>query len=542
MTGISTAFLPLGRPRRIIFLLILLWIGMTMGALFLRPVILAGEQKILSEAWWAWQTLDWFDTRNFGITGIIQLTWLVTGVAEWSARLIIPVIGLLTLWPLVSISRSLWPDEPKLPLIVGIMWFGSGAYVIYTGLISQDLLVVFLVLLLIQNQLALVAGYTNQTYRLIKSFLILFMVFIFSGLYGLVLSLIPVLMASWVHVDRLHMKHKIYLGFTGFLYILAILLGAFIILIAAGNQIWSKYLSIATDIKDALIRDAVMLPFVLFPWLWWPRLWRLFRKQPYFWYQRPIIYMTLSALGVISTIFFLPAQHFSVLAPIVPFLGVVAAKACSLLQDRQRDFHALIPSLFLILFGIIAFLLNMIPLAHVDVVFFEMIGTGLPLWLDGFSWASGFILLGGGYILAQISPRRFMSQISQLAFLPFIWGMAINIEFYFSLNKFFDTQTTAKNIAERQRQGQAIAVMGPYNYQFDLSARLRVPLPALLSVQQAVDWSINNPQGLVIMYYDGGPFLAAVPERVAWGGQYQIIFWSSAKIFATRGAVLNNYR
>jgi len=47
---------------------------------------------------------------------------------------------------------------------------------------------------------------------------------------------------------------------------------------------------------------------------------------------------------------------------------------------------------------------------------------------------------------------------------------------------------------------------------------------------------------LILMYYDGNPFLAAVPEYVSPGGKYQIIFWSAVKVLATKGKVLDNYQ
>lgn len=530
--------------KKMFLIIAILGSGSILTGLFFRPIILATEQNFLSEIWWAWQNQAHIQHGSLSFFGqMIYAVWLITGVSDWVTRLIVPIFAVGTLFPLMAICRHLWPQEAKLRAICCIVWMGSGGYMVYVGVITQDFVTIFL------NLWATRAAFDflDQKGRWSKFqvFLALLGLFLISGWYGLIGVFLPILGAWRIKKDKspITLNWPNYAKEVAGLYLLTITVGIWVILLFMGNQRpWGGYYDYQ-ELWALLKRDFFLLPLLLFPWLWWPRLWRVMRTEPNLWRERQVTYCLTGVGGGVLAIYFLPKQEFSPFLPLLPFMAMIVARGCCLLKDRVRDFHAIIPALVPLIFGIVALLFNMIPLAHLDVVWYEMTGTaGLPIWLEGTSWGAGAILLGGGYLVAQISPRRSFSQVTQLAFLPLISVTAINLEFYFSLNKFFDTQETAHIIANRQQQGQEIAMMGTHNRQFDFLGRLQQQIPALLSTKEALGWAVGNPQGLILMHYDGNPFLAAVPEYVFPGGQYQIIFWSAVKVLATKGKVLDNYQ
>lgn len=528
--------------KKIFLITAILGSGSILTGLFFRPIILATEQIFLSEVWWAWQNPPPINHGSLSFFGqFIYAVWLITGVSDWVTRLIVPIFAVGTLFPLMAICRHLWPQEAKLRAICCIVWMGSGGYMAYVGVITQDFVTIFL------NLWATRAAFDflDQKGRLPKFQVLLALLglFLISGWYGLIGICLPILGAWRIKKDKSPLNWPNYAKEIAGLYLLTITVGIWVILLFMGHhRPWGGYYG-HQDLLTLLKRDLFLLPLLLFPWLWWPRLWRVMRTEPNLWRERQVTYCLTGVGGGVLAIYFLPKQEFSAFLPLLPFMAMIVARGCCLLKDRVRDFHAIIPAVVPLILGIVALLFNMVPLAHLDVVWYEMTGTGgLPIWLEGTSWGAGAILLGGGYLVAQISPRRSFSQVAQLAFLPLICVAAINLEFSFSLNKFFDTQETAHTIATRQKQGQKIAMMGNHNRQFDFLGRLQQQIPALLSTKEALGWAVGNPQGLILMYYDGNPFLAAVPEYVSPGGQYRIIFWSAVKVLATNGKVLDNYQ
>lgn len=528
--------------KKMFLIMAILGGGAILTSLFFRPIILTNEQNLLSKVWWAWRQPVLLNQDPLSFFGqIIYMVWLITGVSEWATRLIIPIFAIGSLFPLVAICRHLWPQEAKLRSICCILWMGSGGYMIYADVITQDFVTIFLNLWAISATF----NFLDRTGRLpkLQVFLAILGLFLISGGYGLVGSFLPILGAWSIKKNKTLFQWQNYVKEIAGLYFLAGTLGIWIILLWMGNQQpWGGYYD-HQGLLALLKRDLFLLPLLLFPWLWWPRLWRVIRTGPNLWHEEQIRYCLAGLGGWVLAIYFLPKRELSAFLPLLPFMAMIGAKACCGLKDRIRDFHAIIPALVPLIFGISALLFNMVPLAHLDVVWYEITGmAGLPNWLEGTSWRAAAILLGGGYLIAQISPRKSFTQVIQLSLLTLIWVAAINLEFYFSLNKFFDIQETAYAISARQQQGQEIAMMGNRNRQFDFLGRLQKPIPALLSIEDALNWAVDNPQGLILMYYDGNPFLAAVPEYVSPGGQYPIIFWSAVKVLASQGKVLENYQ
>jgi hypothetical protein len=229
-----------------------------------------------------------------------------------------------------------------------------------------------------------------------------------------------------------------------------------------------------------------------------------------------------------------------VLLPALALAGLIVAHALGSAPEKARDFHAALPGLPLLFIGFVFFLLNIVPYAHLDAVWRRVLGdSSLPIWLGGISLGAGLLLLGGGYLLAQLTPRPLAHRILQVALLPVLMASALNIEFIGSLHSFFQLRPLAEKIHDLQAAGQPIAIYGHYDGGFDLAGRLSAP-PILLTDANSVQrWAAANRSGIVVAYFAGSTLrLPAQPLELAAAGDRWAALWPAAVIVETDGRVL----
>ena len=91
-----------------------------MAGLMLRPLTAIDETRYLAVAWEMHQSGNWLvPTKNFALYSdkppllfwAINLVWLLTGVSEFAARLVGPVLGCVALWLTAVLGRRLWPED-----------------------------------------------------------------------------------------------------------------------------------------------------------------------------------------------------------------------------------------------------------------------------------------------------------------------------------------------------------------------------------------------------------------------------------------------
>jgi len=98
-------------------------------------------------------------------------------------------------------------------------------------------------------------------------------------------------------------------------------------------------------------------------------------------------------------------------------------------------------------------MLNIIPVAHLDAVWQRLFESDLPVWLGGISLASGITLLSGSYLLALLTPRPGLARLVQLALLPVLLALTVNLEFEISLRPFFDLGRWPRGSSRWRRGG-----------------------------------------------------------------------------------------
>jgi hypothetical protein len=286
--------------------------------------------------------------------------------------------------------------------------------------------------------------------------------------------------------------------------------------------------------------SVALLPLALYPWFWWRTLWRNAALGWRGGAEPGVRFALMAALAGLAAALATGNGQADALLPMLPPLALLIARAVDE-ETQPREFHALLPGLLALCAGLIAFLFNIVPAAHLDVVWRALIDENgsTPIWLGGISLVPGLMLLGGGYFVAQITPRQTRAALVQLALLPALLVASLNLEFIFTIRDFFDLRPIADRIHMLQNEGRAVAYFGPYKGQFDFPGRLQEPLTVLRRTQDALFWAAANPDGVVVAAFQGS--LNHLPPRslyVGRAGDTLAALWPAPVVLDTGGAVL----
>jgi hypothetical protein len=277
---------------------------------------------------------------------------------------------------------------------------------------------------------------------------------------------------------------------------------------------------------------------MFYPWVWWPSLWRALRRT----LRRPdaarLEVCGLAALVIVAATL-IGGRQTSDLLPVLPPLALVAARLWSSHAGKAKDFHAALPGLLALFVCLFFFMLNIVPVAQLEAVWRRLFEADLPIWLGGISLASGITLLTGSYLLALLTPRGAMARLKQLALLPVLLALTVNLEFALSLRPFFDLEPMARQIRTLQDAGHPVAVFRFYAGEFDAVGHLRQPPTLLDDLPAALAWAAAHADGVVVSFFRGG--VLHLPEQPIYLGHadtHRAALWSSATVIASDGAVL----
>jgi len=525
-----------------------IWLALLVGGLVARPPLAPVESRLLSAAWRTWVEAEgpfaFADQPPLPIW-LIHLGWAVLGVSETWARLVAPLFALGALLLIAPLARLLWPERPDGAPLAAIVFAGSGVFAAYSSLsVLAWPLVCFALVGLVGIALA-GSGRPAPGWALLGAGIGLG--FLATASLAPLLLLVPVALLGPVWLERAPDGGwgAWYAGLSG-----AAALGAAIalawLLPAAGGDV-----AAAGDIVLAPPGDPsgaaqpwygaiVFAPLALYPWLLWQTLWLAGRWQ----FRRlgeggSRFCLLAAAAGLAAALTLGEGQAQDLLLPL-PALALLAARLLTAADSRPTDFHAVVPGLIALLVGLVFFLLNLVPVAHLDAVWREFIGdSGLPLWLGGISLVSGLTLLGGGYLLAQMTPRELTAGAVQLALMPALLATTLNLEFAVSLRRFFDLEPVARQIHALQQAGRPVGVYGAYGGEFDFPGRLERPLAVLADRGTAVLWAADNETGVVVSYFKGSVLRLPVrPLYLGTVGDSRAALWPAGAVQATDGAVL----
>lgn len=502
--------------------LVIFWAILTFTSLYLRPLFPIDETRYAAVAWEMWTRGDFLVPHLNGETyshkppllfWLMQLSWRVFGVNDWSLRVIAPLFSLASIFLSSSLASVLWPERKQIAEITPFILLGSFFWMIYGTLTMFDIMLSFFVLL------GVYAVAIMCRYGLSRKRTLLLGIAIGGGVLTkgpvILLHLLPLaLIAPWRlrQSDEGNDRRSWYLAVLW-----SVLIGAAIALCwaipagMAGGVVYRNAIFLGQTsgrLVDSFAHKLpwwwylTHLPIILLPWLFLKPLWKGMAGVDYS--DFGCRFCLLWGLPVFIAFSLVSGKRIHYLLPLMPLAALLFAWALSRIQADWRRYQIGAASIY----GIIGLALICLP------------------WLNSrLSWSSELsslsILWGLPLLISALSAPliktesvekwvRFVCLTGIVAALMLAGG-------YFQIFGFrYDTAPTAQKIAGLLAENREVAFFGnKYHGQFHFSGRLTQSLALISSRKAVIEYANAHPSGFILVeYQDQLPdLLAAMTYR-----------------------------
>lgn len=477
---------------------ILAFAAVAVAGVILRPAVPVDETRYLSVAWEMHANGNWLvPTKNFELYTdkppvlfwMINLVWLLTGISEFSARLVGPAFAVLSLILTGRLARSLWPGDTAVSGRAVVALAGMLAFSFYGSLTMFDAALtaatvagVFAVLRAVdtgQRRYWVVLGAAMAAGGLIKGPVILF-------------HLLPVALLAPLWARE---RANVTWGQA---------LGGVLLAISSGLALVALWLVPAVITGGQEYRDAILwtqsagrlstsfahakpwwffialLPVILFPWFLVPALWRAAFRQDW---SDPALRLCLVWAGVALILFSATSgKQMHYLIPELPAAALIIARMA------PERFSTWIPAAIhvaIALFGI-AVVAGLIDLGRHGNLFEPL--TAVLTWAIVVIGVCLFSIRAGG-----LTGGLILSLGVILAF-NLLFGLTVSRSAY-------DSHQMAAAIAPHEETG--IAFYGQnYHSEFTFAGRLTSHIANPMTIDELNAWTEVHPEGIVIARLD----------------------------------------
>ena len=484
----------------------LLWGLLVVTGLACRPLIPVDETRAVSVAWEMWQRGDFLVPHLNGeayshkpplLQWGMHLGWFLTGVNQWTSRLVAPLFGLASLFLTGALARRLWPERPETHSLAPLILVSFPVWALWTTLTLYDMLVAFFALLGLLGIWRSARG-EPRIGELLTG------IAIGGGVLSkgpvVLLFILPAgLLAPWWLETRPEQGwRRWYLGLLG-----TVLLGALLALawaipaaLAGGEEyrhaiFWGQS---AGRIANSFAHRrpwwwyAAMLPALLLPWgfrfsLWRERRWTTFAADAGLRFCLTQVVAVLLLLSLIS------GKQIHYALSVLPSAALMLARLLPESPERWvRIDQTVLGGVFL---GLALLLIGLPKVLGAENPVREIITSAPPIAPLGI----GAI----GVLLILKRSRGSMPSLTAYALVGFM--MAAHLVYRAGKGPEDDMQPMAARLAELQAQGAAIAYWGKYSGEFQFLGRLRKPLEVLLSRRELTDWLAAHPDDYVLIVH-----------------------------------------
>ncbi|MGJ0484042.1 MAG: ArnT family glycosyltransferase [Methylomicrobium sp.] len=496
-----------------------IWAILVGLGLYARPLLPVDETRYAAVAWEMWQRHDFLVPHLNGelyshkpplLFWLMQLTWLLFGVNDWSLRLISPLFALGTVYLTGAMARVMWPERKAIADMAPIMLLGSGFWIVFSTLTMFDMMLAFFAALGIYSLLKLAhAGLTLPRWLLLG-------VAIGGGVLSkgpvILLHLLPVaLSAPWWQGDSQpgsYWRH----WYTGLVF--SILLGAAIALCwaipagIAGGEVYRNAIFWGQT-QGRLVESfahnlpwwwyAQFMPLLLLPWLLMKPIWQGLKTLS----LKDTGLRFCAAWGVPLFIVFslISGKRIHYLLPMFPLLVLVLARATEEIHHRQIDWQrpnqwgavllALIGSVM-----VIASRLNGLTPRYAELALLS------PLW--------GICLWIVAVWLWKYQARSAQESIFTVSIATVLTLLVISSAFFSVRGDRFDMRSTGATVAEILNQNKEVAYLNDvYHGEYQFSGRLTKPITTFSSLKQPRQWMLEHPDDYLLINYQNDADLPA---------------------------------
>jgi len=503
-------------------------LALALLALWARPLLPIDETRYLAVAWDMWAHGQWLVPHLNGapyadkpplLFWLFHLGWALFGVNDWWPRLVPALFAAGSTWLTARLAVLLWPpggagvppgvDSRRLAAVAAVVLAACLLWTLYATLVMFDMVLAFFAVLGVYALARCWRRGRARDWALLGAAIGLGV--LAKGPVILLHVLPAALLAPWWSAGRLGpTRARWYLGVTG-----AVALGAIIALAwalpaaQAGGPAYAHAIfwgQTADRVVDSFAHRRPwwwylpLLPVFLFPWLLWPPLWRALRHWPREQSRGDTgLRFCLAWLAPALLAFSLVSgkqPHY--LLPLVPGFALLAARLLiagplGARNERGRWYDGLALAGVAIALG--TGLLVVLERAPALAAWPDWVARASP------AWGVLLIVAGAALLLLARLPRR--RQLWAVAPLSGLLVVVLYAGLMHPLYARYDLRPAAREIADLQRQGAPVALVGAYYGEYQFLGRLRRAL-TVLHPERAGAWARNHPRGFVLVYYARG--------------------------------------
>ncbi|MFZ2407737.1 MAG: glycosyltransferase family 39 protein [Methylobacter sp.] len=501
--------MPQSLPARL--WIFLLWGVLTAASLYVRPLFPVDETRYAAVAWEMWLRNDFLVPYLNGETyshkppllfWLMQLSWWLFGVNDWSLRLISPFFSLATVYLSGAVAGALWPERQRVEALTPLLLLGSFFWMIYSTLTMFDMMLAFFALLGIYSVLKLVDSGLSSKYWMLLG------IAIGGGVLSkgpvILLHILPAaLLAPWWLGQKtagFRWKHW-YLGL-----IAAVLIGAVIALCwaipagIAGGETYRKAIFLGQT-SGRLVESFAhrlpwwwyleILPLLVLPWLLWKPLWGGLLKLTH--QDSGIRFCIAWAVPVFIAFSLISGKRFHYLLPLVPALALILARAIDEVTEPERWERAHI--VVMAVFGLLGAVLMLLPRLNELYQWRAELSLISPMW--------GSLLLISTVIFGIIKAKGAQDSVLYVCAASVIALTTISGGFFEIKADRYDTKPAAQTIAALMDENRDIAFYGSkYHGQYHFAGRLKQPIAVISSFDDLTDWAAHHQTGYIISAYE----------------------------------------
>ena len=463
--------------------------------LALRPLTPIDETRYLAVAWEMYQSGNWLvPTKNFAVYSdkppmlfwLVNLVWLVTGVSEFAARMVGPVLGCVALWLTSVLGRRLWPDMRGIGGDAALALAGLVVFALSSSLTMFDVPLTVCVLL---GLIALSdAGQEGAGRRPWVVFGLAIALGVLTKGPVILFHLLPaaILLPLWSAAPLAWGRSLKNLGF-GMLVGLGLLA---LWLVPAATLGGSEYRAAilwhqsAGRVAGSFAHArpwwffAILLPVLAFPLFWAPALWRSALRQP--WRADRGLRLCLIWAAAALVLFSLTSgKQTHYLVPELPALALIAARL-----GREIARFSLLPAIVIAAVAVVVAVLatlGLVPLGRNEALVAPR--TALLIWALSIAAVAFLTWRLRGFMGAMVL------SLGALLATNLLIGTT-------RLHDVYSTAPIAEKLAPHEADGLAI-LDGDYHAQFNFAGRLTRPVALLPDAAAVKAWVTAHPRGVM---------------------------------------------
>lgn len=468
---------------------LVVWLACILVALFYRGALPIDETRYLSVAWEMWERGDmlvpYFNGTPYAhkpplLFWIINFSWLLFGVSEWSARLAVALVGLVSLLLVYPLARLLWPSDKKVAVLAAWILLTILVWAVWSGMLMFDLL---LAACAQAGWIGILLAWRRRT---IAGWLLTGLA-IGLGILAkgpvILLLVLPVALLAPFWINRFH-SQKVHSPSWPVWY------GGICMALLVGSVIALAWALPAANAGGEAYRDAILwgqtanrmvksfahsrpwwwylplLPLLLYPWSFWAPLWRQCiehlradRDSG----NRFVLTVFIAGLVLFSLI---SGKQIHYLLPLFPALALFAAhvlsKSCITTPISRTAAIALTS-----LPAVVGLYIIAAPYIEHSPKLPESLANPPVLWSIPFL----------GLLFVALSKPTWFSRPSGVGVLSVLVFMFCYGAFLHPMSQDYDLKPMARKIAQQQSLGKLVGFTGrDYKGEFNFYGRLRQPL------------------------------------------------------------------